>query len=75
MCGENLVTQASPSAGDQSSTELTQKEKHREYMREYMRTYRKTRKAAKGLQNGAGVGEGMGEAGSSIPDASTQAGN
>ena len=70
MCGENLATQASPSAGEVNSTELTQKEKHREYMREYMRTYRKTRKAAKGLQNGAGVGEGMGGAGSSLPDAS-----
>ena len=75
MCGENSVTQASPSAGEVNSTDLTAKEKHREYMREYMRAYRKTRKAAKGLQSGSGVGEGMGEGGSSILDGPEQAGN
>ena len=73
MSGENLATQASPSAGEVNSTDLTAKEKHREYMREYMRVSRKTRKAAKGLQNGAGVGEGMGDSGSLIPGVPTQA--
>lgn len=67
MCGENLVTQASPSAGEVNSTALTEKEKYNARMRAYMREYRKRRKAAPGLQNEAGVGEGMGEAGSSIP--------
>lgn len=70
MSGENLVTQASLSAGEVNSTELTPKEKYNARMRAYMREYRKKRRAAQGLQNDAGVGEGMGGAGSSLPDAS-----
>lgn len=64
MCGENSVTQASPSAGEVNSTELTPKEKHREYMREYMRAYRKKRRL-----EGAGA-QGVAEnAPSGPPDA------
>ena len=61
MSGENLATQASPSAGEANSTDLTPKEKYNARMRAYMREYRKRRRAAKGLQNEAGAGEGMGD--------------
>ena len=64
MCGENLATQASPSAVDQSSTELTPKEKHREYMKAYMRAYRKKRRL-----EGTGAQSGADNASSGPPDA------
>ena len=64
MSGENLATQASPSAGDQSSTELTQKEKHREYMKAYMRSYRKKRRL-----EGVGAQSAGENASSGPPDA------
>ena len=69
------MTQASPSAGEVNSTELTPKEKYNARMRAYMREYRKRRRAAPGLQNEAGAGEGMGDDRSSILDGPEQARN
>lgn len=66
MCGENSVTQASPSAGEVNSTELTPKEKHRQYMRRYMKVKRAAVKAGTwvpGRQNKRNPNQGSGEKG------------